>query len=163
MCVKPICPFKPKSQLLYLTLAIIQGFGSMGGCLGLGLKRVETESVSRSKLKWECVGMVGSHLLGCRAGLEAEHEEPWTAPLPCPAEGLCTKRELLGSAGRGFWGGLGFPSSCFNTCQSSKQGFPLGGTHTQTYPFAFCSFRQQGIPVSATCDEKKLSCGFNLL
>lgn len=51
--------------------------------------------------------MVGAHLLGCGAGRagfdapgnEAEKEEPL---LPCPAEGLCTKRELLGSAGRGF-------------------------------------------------------------
>lgn len=32
------CPLWPKSQLLYLTLAMMQGFGRVGGCLGLGLE-----------------------------------------------------------------------------------------------------------------------------
>ena len=33
--------FRSKSQLLYLKLATMQGFGSVGGCLGLGLKEGE--------------------------------------------------------------------------------------------------------------------------
>lgn len=60
---------------------------------------------------------VGAHLLGCgtgRTGLGTgpqTAEGPWSTVWLCTAEGLLTRRELLGSAGRGFWGGLGFSSS----------------------------------------------------
>lgn len=66
-----------------------------------------------------------SHLLRCgtgRAGLGAPGtgagphitEGPWPTEWSCTEEGLRTRRELLGSAGRGFCGGLGFSSSCIS-------------------------------------------------
>ena len=57
--------------------------------------------------------LLGTHLLGCgtgRTGLGTPGvgagpqtaEGPWTTLWPCTAEGLRTRRELLGSAGSGF-------------------------------------------------------------
>lgn len=44
LCLSNNVPFWPKSQLLYLTLAIMQGFGSVGGCLGLGLNEKKKQT-----------------------------------------------------------------------------------------------------------------------
>lgn len=71
-----------------------------------------------------CVNAVktATHRLGWgtwRTGVEAPAfgagpqtaEGPWTALWPFTPGGLRTARELLGSAGRGFCGGLGFSNS----------------------------------------------------
>lgn len=42
----------PKSQLLYLTLVIMQGFGSVGGCLGLGLEEREGDKRAIKVTVW---------------------------------------------------------------------------------------------------------------
>lgn len=104
------CPFPAKSHLLYLTLATMQGFGSVGGCLGRGLRgRRAAEYVCQSHIgEGNCLCEEWAHLSGCgtgRAGRGAPGIGSWAA------EGLRPRREVLGSAGRGFWGGLGFSSS----------------------------------------------------
>lgn len=94
----------------------MQGFGSVGGCLGPGLeegRRVKQCYVSVSDtslgviLLNECGRRLGTHLLASgtgRSGLGAPGAGagPQTGEGLCTAEGLRTRREILGSAGRGF-------------------------------------------------------------
>lgn len=165
----------------------MHGFGSVGGCLGLGLEERETNE-SKKKLfgsrqlqpcVWINVGKVWTHLLGWgtgRAGVGTPGMGagpqtaggPWTTLWPCITEGLRTSRELLGSAGRGFWGGLGFSNSWkqnrrINIVPQYLQQVALTVRQSQLRPAGLLHLSQasgQSCPCSWPWED--LSCGFNL-
>lgn len=106
-----------QSHLLNLTLATKQGFGRIGGCLGLVLEEkrgpeVEKKSINNVVFElnlaaskthlFECeMGRAGVGIRGAAGGPHTT-EGPWARLRPWTAEGLRSRRELLGSAGRGF-------------------------------------------------------------